>query len=394
MSIHKGEILLVSGPCQAKLFSGKAHCLGKGFKELIVRKGKSLPIETEEEIASIKLTLYETANYEIHKGGIGYSIWKDELKKYYNGLGKEIKTIAVLGPTDSGKSTLTVILSNLALSQKIKVGIIDGDIGQADLTPPCFIGCKLLKEELFDLRDTQADFILPIGFVDVSLNEELVIESIKKGKDLLKDAELIIINTDGFIEGAGLTYKIKMLKELQPDLIFLIDNENLKNAFSNLGIKLATLSAPKGVMKSKETRIQRREMQYAKFISTNNRIVLEIKNLNLGFLGKKFSGWFEEGGIYTLYDETNQKMRIFHSEESTIIVNSAFKSINLPLSAFENMLVGIEKEGKIQGFGIIEKIIDNKIRLITDMKPKIDTLWLTVIKLINWNEQKIRILRI
>jgi len=390
ITIHKGEVLLVSGPSAAKVFSGSAYCLGKQFKDLIIRKGKSLPIETEEESTSIKLTLYEDASYKVFKGGLGYSIWAEEINKYISKFGKEVKSIVILGPTDSGKSTLTVILSNLALSRGIKVGIIDGDIGQADLTPPCFIGCKIMREEIYDLRDVRADYILPIGFVDVSIHEKLIIDTIVKGKNLLREAELIIVNTDGFIEGPGVTYKLKLLKELKPDLVFLINSNELKNYFSNLGIEISYLQSPKGVAKSREIRIERREMQYARFLGETNRILLDLKTICLGFLGKKFQYDVE----MNFFNEEGYHLRLFNSKDSTIIINDVLRSIFLPIGSLENMLIGIEKEENIAGFGIIEKIFENKVRIRTDVKPKVNTIWLTTIKLINGNEQKIKILKI
>lgn len=394
VTIHKGEVLLVRGPASAKSFQGKVFCLAKDFKELIIRKGKALPIETFEESASIKLLLYEDATYEIRRGDLGYAIWAEEIEKCKSKIGNEYKKIMILGPTDSGKSTLAVLLSNIALSMNKKVGILDGDVGQADLTPPAFIGCKILKEGIFDLRDVYADFVIPIGLIDVSIDEELIIKSMKKALEYFKDVDIVIINTDGYIEGPGIAYKIKLIKEMNPNAIFLIGNEELKTKFSSLNCEIVNLKIPPAIGKDRTTRVLRREMQYAKFISTNSRINIDLKTLSFGFLGRIYKNLKYELGSISLESEEGYKIRIFSSREFSIVINEAFKTVYIPIEVLEGMLVGLEKDGNIVSYGMIEKIIDSKARIATSAKPVLDAIWLTLIRFVNNNEQKIKLLKI
>jgi polynucleotide 5'-hydroxyl-kinase GRC3/NOL9 len=394
VTIHKGEVLLVRGPASAKSFQGKVFCLAKDFKELIIRKGKALPIETFEESASIKLLLYEDATYEIRRGDLGYAIWAEEIEKCKSKIGNEYKKIMILGPTDSGKSTLAVLLSNIAISMNKKVGILDGDVGQADLTPPAFIGCKILKEGIFDLRDVYADFVIPIGLIDVSVDEDLIIKSMKKALEYFKDVDIVIINTDGYIEGPGIAYKIKLIKEMNPNAIFLIGNEELKTKFSSLNCEIVNLKIPPAIGKDRTTRVLRREMQYAKFISTNSRINIDLKTLSFGFLGRIFKNLKYELGSISLESEEGYKIRIFSSREFSIVINEAFKTVYIPIEVLEGMLVGLEKDGNIVGYGMIEKIIDSKARIATSAKPVLDAIWLTLIRFVNNNEQKIKLLKI
>lgn len=394
VTIHKGEVLLVRGPASAKSFQGKVFCLAKDFKELIIRKGKALPIETFEESASIKLLLYEDATYEIRRGDLGYAIWAEEIEKCKSKIGNEYKKIMILGPTDSGKSTLAVLLSNIAISMNKKVGILDGDVGQADLTPPAFIGCKILKEGIFDLRDVYADFVIPVGLIDVSVDEELIIKSMKKALEYFKDVDIVIINTDGYIEGPGIAYKIKLIKEMNPNAIFLIGNEELKTKFSSLNCEIVNLKIPPAIGKDRTTRVLRREMQYAKFISTNSRINIDLKTLSFGFLGRIYKNLKYELGSISLESEEGYKIRIFSSREFSIVINEAFKTVYIPIEVLEGMLVGLEKDGNIVSYGMIEKIIDSKARIATSAKPVLDAIWLTLIRFVNNNEQKIKLLKI
>jgi len=394
VTIHKGEVLLVRGPASARPFQGKVFCLAKDFKELIIRKGKALPIETFEESASIILLLYEDATYEIRRGDLGYTIWAEEIEKCKSKLGNEYKKVMVIGPTDSGKSTLTVLLSNISISMNKKVGILDGDVGQADLTPPAFIGCKILKEGIFDLRDVHADFVIPVGLIDVSIDEELIIKSMKKAIEYFKETDIVIINTDGYIEGAGVAYKIKLIKEMNPDALFLIGNEELKTRFSSLNCDIINLKIPPAIGKDRATRALRREMQYAKFISTNSRINIDLKTVGFGLLGRIFKNLKYELGSISLESEDGYKMRIFSSREFSIVINEAFKTVYIPIEVLEGMLVGLEKDRNIVGYGLIEKIVDLKARIATSSKPILDMIWLTLIRFVNTSEQKIKLLRI
>jgi hypothetical protein len=43
---------------------------------------------------------------------------------------------------------------------------------------------------------------------------------------------------------------------------------------------------------------------------------------------------------------------------------------------------------------MIEKIIDSKARIATSAKPVLDAIWLTLIRFVNNNEQKIKLLKI
>ncbi len=376
------------------MFSGEAFCLGKDFKELVVRKGKALPIETNEESCSMKLLLYEDAEYEVHSGGLGSAIWMEEINKHIEGFGKEIKKALIIGPTDSGKSTLTVLLANHALKKALAVGVLDGDVGQADLTPPSFIGCKILKEGIFDLRDLVADHVVAVGFIDVSFDEDFLIKCILKALEFLKNSDFIIINTDGYVEGQGIIYKRKLIKEVKPDAIFLIGDENLQARFSDLGFKIIPLSMPIGVSKSKLTRLMRREMQYSKFLHYLSKITLDLKETNLGFLGRIYSGLNIEGTTLIKKSEDGFKIKIYYSKEDTILVNEILNSVSLPSSVLEGMLVGIEKEGKITSYGILDKLNDTKLRIITDSKPPVNTVWLTSIRIVEGSEKKIPMTKI
>ncbi len=381
--IHENEVLLVSGPASVKRFEGEVYCLGRKITDypVIVRKGRVLPFETPK-YASVKILLSDEAYYEFQNENIGCKIWENDVKKYVEKFGNEINKILILGSTDSGKTTLTSYLSNLAVEKRLKVGIIDGDVGQSDLTPPAFIGSKVITEGIFDLRDLIADNIYPIGIINVANFEKYIIKGIIDSLKYVKDVDLIIINTDGYVDNGGIEYKLNLAKEVNPDLIFITSGEKLSKAFlEKFGNKVEILKPPSGINKSKIIRIARREMQYSRYLVTAEKSTVNINEVKVGFLGMKFSPFGT--GEYS--------MRLIDSFEELIIFDSSMNKLGITSKAMEKMFVGIEKEGKIKGFGIIDYIYQDKLRMRTTLKPPFETLWFTSIKVTDSGERKIKV---
>lgn len=393
VTIHKGEVLLIKGPALVNVHSGEAHCLMKKIDKLVVRKGKVLPIETDEAAAHIRILLYEDSEYEIHEGLMGTLIWMDEIVKILDRLKTEIRSAIIIGPIDAGKSTLTVLLSNLAVLKKLKVGIIDGDVGQADLTPPCFIGAKILEEQIYDLRDVKADFALPIGVIDVALASELIIENIKRMKEFLKECDLIIVNTDGYLEGGGISYKQKLINEIKPDVTFLI-GEGCEGEFKGISKELIKLRMPTGISKSKFTRAIRREMQYNRFLGEEMKYNLSIKDVSIGFFGKTFEGFEKEGRTIIKNSFEGWRLKIIDFEENFLAINNQMKSIDISTSTMKDMVVGLEDEGIIKGYGKIVYIFQDKIKINTNVKSYLNKIWLTTVKLTEKGEFKIPLIKI
>jgi len=189
---------------------------------------------------------------------------------------------------------------------------------------------------------------------------------------------LIIINTDGYVDNGGIEYKLNLAKEVDPDLIFITSGNNLAKRFAEkFGNKIEVLKQPVGINKSKIIRIARREMQYSRYLVMAEKATANLKEIKIGFLGIKFDGEYSSN--------------IFNSYEEIIIFDSIGKKLGISTKALEKMFVGIEKEGKIKGFGVIDYIYQDKLRIRTSLKPPFETIWLTNIKLTDIGERKIKV---
>lgn len=369
------SVLLVKGPASVKC-AGSVSVLGMDActKEVTVRAGKMLPFEASRS-SQVKIKLGSGGNYKVvGESKVGVSIWK-EVANRITLQNKPIR-IMILGATDTGKSTLATYLSNIASANKLKVSIVDGDVGQSDLAPPGCIGASMIKEEFLDLRDISAEYSSFIGAISPRGIEELVINGIKNIADRLSaKSDICIINTDGYIDEHGIDYKIELAKALKPDLIVYIGNlANARKLFDEFKSKFLHVDAPERVSKTHYEREERRLEQYHKFVGEGSEITFAVKNKKFGFMGK-------------IYDNIILAKGLVH-----------LKSITFPIRFLKGMFVGLSARNEVKGFGIVTKVADNKITVKTQYEGEFDTIILSTIRLsrdmrreyqlplvVNWN---------
>ena len=77
-----------------------------------------------------------------HHKKFGISIWKDLVR---NVLKQEKKRIIIIGPSNSGKSTLSLYMANVFISHGLRPLLIDADMGQGDLAPPTCLGAAVMN---------------------------------------------------------------------------------------------------------------------------------------------------------------------------------------------------------------------------------------------------------
>lgn len=265
-TIHSNEILLVSGPASISLLAGKASILGMNIdvNPIVVKKGKIIPVETNSKASLIiKGTRREQIRVTDSKG-VGSKIWQ---KHIFDLVQRNHKNFLILGDTDSGKSTLSVYLTNLLLRSVRKVTIIDADVGQNDLAPPGFIGLGHTSDQILDLRDIKADLFHYYGSITPSTNPRHINELISKIYNKARFSEALIVNTDGYVRGDGINIKKELIERLQPQtVLYLGSNKDLENFLNRRAVNHISLPTVLGIVKSRLDRKERRELQYLAFL--------------------------------------------------------------------------------------------------------------------------------
>ncbi|MEM2634907.1 MAG: Clp1/GlmU family protein [Nitrososphaerales archaeon] len=392
IDLMKSEILLVKGPASVKVKSGEVSVLGLPLKinqVVVVRKNKVLPFELIND-SSIIITLGENGDYSVEQGNVGTKIWDSVVNRVF--MNKTLpRKVILIGETDSGKSTLATYLINLALSKGLRVGIVDGDVGQNDLGPPGSVCAKIVEKPIFDLRDLSAD---RLNFIGVTSPRYKMVENILMNSlsDLVNDisrvVDLCIINTDGYVSEGGIEYKLNLVNNLKPDLIIYLKSieggfELYKRLIEYLSLdKVMVAERSKKFVKSRSERIERRVSQYHKFLRDSKRIKINLNSLKLNFLGNIYSenqiiseGLMKIGSNGSLI--INQSM-----SENVIKIQDNYKIVLMSRASLQGMFIALGIKDCVKGFGIIQRVFPNfDINILTPIEDEFDLIFLSLINL-------------
>lgn len=154
--------------------------------------------------------------------------------------------VMVLGATDVGKSTLCAYLVNTLTARGLRLRVVDGDLGQADIGPPATIASALPVSPIASLVDLPPETIEFVGNTSPSGIEIKVFNALRRLSER-NGSLLTIINSDGWIaDPEAITYKIKMIAELEPDLVVaLTTGSEVHPILSGRECGLCTLVWPK-----------------------------------------------------------------------------------------------------------------------------------------------------
>src|SRR6185503_14933522 len=122
-------------------------------QKITIRSGKVLPFEATRRCRLVTQLGRGGKTWLTDPRFAGTSIWYDVVNSVLSLLENKRFVVMLVGATDTGKSTFSTYLANVALESGFVPAIIDGDIGQGDLGPPTSIGAVILSKQTIDLRD-------------------------------------------------------------------------------------------------------------------------------------------------------------------------------------------------------------------------------------------------
>jgi polynucleotide 5'-hydroxyl-kinase GRC3/NOL9 len=266
------KTLLVNGPASVQLVSGEAETLGASLsvsETVIVRDGKCMPFYVRKD-ASFNIMHSKENMVEEAEGNTVPVSWHKVAEEI---LSLEKPTVVmIMGDADSGKTSLCTFLANKARNEKLKVAIIDADLGQSDLGPPTTVGLAYVKKPIRDLFNVEANHVFFVGFTSPGGVEERVAQGILDFKDqaLREKTEFLIINTDGWVEGEeAVQYKAMLSERLLPNAIVAIkQEEELEGLLASLE-RSSVLNVEPSLAVRKRDREKRktiRELGYRKYL--------------------------------------------------------------------------------------------------------------------------------
>lgn len=367
LTIDPNQVLLVKGPATIRAKEAKLSSLGVTLpldQPVLVRSNRTMPFEADQRCA-VHVTIGSRGDYRVRSGRLGVKIWEPAAERI---LQSELlnRKVMIIGETDSGKSTLATYLLNRAISLGLKVGLIDGDIGQSDICPPGSVGSALVEEKVFDLRDVKADYVAFVGATSPRGVSWLVVNQIADVMRMIEERspDLYLINTDGYIAEEGVDYKVKMIEQLAPDLILCISGED--SLYSEVERKagnynVARLDPPEKIPKSKTDRLNRRLSQYRRFLQNGIRKVYDLRLLKLRFLNDTY---FYDASSHAsvpwrsaLYaGKTSSGNELLISAESLAGIQFFKDTVVFSRGSFAGMFVGLGLGSSLSGFGLVQRI--------------------------------------
>ena len=273
-TVEAGKTLLVNGPASVKILSGAAEVFGYTVKEnqqIIVREGKRQPFLAIEK-TEFHVSLGANAAVQEAEASTVPETWNEPLQTI-KAIQQKPAVIMIMGKADSGKSSFSTYLVNKLLDGKSKVAVLDGDLGQSDIGPPCTVAYGVTVKQVTEIYELKVSNAFFVGVTSPIQAVAKTVEGlISMHKEILQKAETdyVIINTDGWVEGeAAVGYKLQLIKELKPDLVIGIQNqEELKPLLSSI-VKVPTCTVYSSVSvneRNPEKRTRQRELNYARHL--------------------------------------------------------------------------------------------------------------------------------
>ena len=281
--MQKGSSLLVDGPATVSLVSGEATSLGAPLTvggTVTVKEERRLPIE-----AQVQATL----NVRLSLGGSSRELQSSTIPAGWGEASTIVRQsrgiVTILGDVDSGKSTLSTFLANECFKDGLNVGVLDADIGQADIGPPTTVSFSRLSSHIFGLQDLSPRNALFVGDTSPSIISQKLFSCV----DWLKESEIVntevlLVNTDGWVRGDdAVRYKLDLLNTIRPGLVLGISSEAELDPILEFQ-KNTTLNLEKSAYartRSREERKRAREHGYQRFLQGARRREFRLGDVKL-----------------------------------------------------------------------------------------------------------------
>ena len=272
--VEKDKTLIVDGPASVTVQSGGVEVFAAPVQtavKLVIRHGKRVPFEVKEK-AEFDILLGEKATANEVEGSTIPASWE----KAANEILTAEKPVAamIVGGVDSGKTSFCAYLANQSLKEKHRVALIDADLGQSNLGPPSTISSSRITKPVLDPFDLDAENTCFVGTTSPSSTVVKVVEGIKRIKEriLKRGVSVLIINTDGWIEGEdAVRFKVALVKQVKPDLVVGIQEKSELTFLLGALTETRTLCIESPSMVRKRDRDERkllRELGYKKYLKS------------------------------------------------------------------------------------------------------------------------------
>lgn len=272
VEVGGGRGVAVYGPCRVRvvegcfLVSGFEVC---GGEELVVGSARGVTFFPSGGGGG-RLVLEGGGGYSV-VGGEGFRVAGEWLRVIDDIGGRGFRRVLVVGPVDSGKSSFACWVHN-----RLGYRVVEGDVGQNELGLPCFVSLSGggRGASLLDVGVEAAWFV---GHVSAQRVMHGVISScvsaVRRG---LAAGGGVVVDTDGFVSGQGVLYKLWLAEAVGADVVVLMGCGRLGGVFRGAGFEVVEApSPPQAIDRGRFDRRVYRERMYARLFADTYSLVLD-----------------------------------------------------------------------------------------------------------------------
>jgi len=314
VTLNPGEYALISGTGQLYVDRGLIEIFGAVFpggSKVRIRPGKQFPVHAPDEVTSVS-----------SKGPLLASLVKgDPIPRSWRllpelFLGRTMPKLMIVGPTDSGKSSLTTYLVNISLTMSNRIAVIDSDPGQGDIGPPTCVSGAMTRSRLIDLRELRPIVVEFVGVTSPSALPEGCISAVSRVADSLFDfgVDYMFINTDGWVDDGGVEYKRRLMEVTGPDIVVLLGLKDRAREFEErTNARVVCVDVPDHVfVRSASVRYRARVFNVLRCIGRPKKILVDEGT------ARSLDATAEPGLIVALYEGGKFKsLGVFVSRDSS-----------------------------------------------------------------------------
>jgi len=286
--LDDGEMLRIYGPARVRVREGVLLVLGaeltEGF-EVYIPQGRSYTVKARGG-AVFELGLEGEARVERPRPDEEpLDDWLAVAEKLFDACELPCK-VAVLGPVEAGKTSFTALLANRALARGVMPGIVDADVGQADIGPPAFVSMALVFDWLVWLRELEPAASRFVGSIEPGPATGRILSAVASLVDeaLLQGAGLVVVDTDGWVHGwSAIEYKADLLRVAGIDYAVVLGSSELAETVERFmpGRVLYARSPREKAVRTPEDRRSLRSANYRRFLENAPERVVDLSDVEV-----------------------------------------------------------------------------------------------------------------
>ena len=265
---------IVEGPATLTVRSGSVNVLGAEVGEggtVTVPAGRALPVIIDGDV-------------HVTPPGAAVVPIADSFFEALEQAASAVRgksRVAVLGPTDSGKSTLAFYLINVGVAD----GLLSTDVGQNEVYCPAFEASAAVvrRPAIPGLHGPLR--VLGSCFVGDFTPRGLVGAYVGCARSLAAGLGSYVADTDGWVEGEGLNAKVDLVRALRPDVVVAValGGDAVRRLQEATGVDVVPLPRLVGREKSRsERRLHRERLISACMSGARRRVLRDVPVVALG----------------------------------------------------------------------------------------------------------------